>query len=301
MAIGMSSRGGARIRVIVLHTAEGARTKESLYAYFDKPGVNASSHVGIDGRGISPQWVPDHMASWTLRSGNPYSLNAELCGFARWTREQWLHTGWVDGCWNPREMIRNAARWTVREAREHQIPLRLLSIAQFRAGKAGSIDHDLYTDATHDGTHWDVGEGFPFDVFMADVRRFSGTGGGAAAPTQPDLSEDDMPRIDLPTGKHAISFQIPKGARRLAVNCPHGDMRVTALFFSGDRYPAGEDKWGMPHFDFKGDATAGKDKTIDRLRPWRLDVPEGATNGALYYDYPKPDERYEYVGSLDFI
>lgn len=123
--------------------------------------------------------------------------------------------------------------------------------------------------------------------------------GGAAAPATPRRFEEDT--VELPTGKHAKSFQIPDGARRVAINCPHVAMTVNGLVFSGDRYPPGDAKDGVPNFDFKGDAAGGEPKTVDRLRPWRLDVPNGATNGAIYYDYPQPDNRYEYAGSLDFI
>jgi len=43
-----SSRLGAVPRLIVLHTAEGARTIESLGDYFANPATKASSHVGAD-------------------------------------------------------------------------------------------------------------------------------------------------------------------------------------------------------------------------------------------------------------
>jgi hypothetical protein len=36
-----SSRGGAKVRLIVLHTAEGARTIESLGAFFKEPSARS--------------------------------------------------------------------------------------------------------------------------------------------------------------------------------------------------------------------------------------------------------------------
>src|SRR5688572_27967017 len=113
MSYGSSYRGGAVVKLVVLHTAEGARTKESLASFFWNNN-NASSHVGIDAGGILDM-VPRHLAAWTLGNGNPTSVNAEICGFARWSRDQWLSTGVVDGCNNPRRMVWLAAQWAKRE------------------------------------------------------------------------------------------------------------------------------------------------------------------------------------------
>lgn len=139
---------------------------------------------------------------------------------------------------------------------------------------------------------------------LAQLRVLFGasSGGGSAAPakTRKPQEENLMP-IPLPVGEHAQSFQIPEGAKKIAVNTPHGPMTVKALLFSGNGYPNGKEKDGQPKFDGKGNAVPGEQKTVDRLRPWRTDIPKGATNGAIYYDYPKPDSRYEYCGSLDFI
>src|SRR5690606_14942994 len=74
-----------------------------------------------------------------------------------------------------------------------------------------------------------------------------------------------------------------------------------ALLFVGNGYPSGKEPDGLPKFDFKGNPTPDGGKTIHRLRPWRVEIPKGATSGALYYEYPKPDSRYEYYGSLDFV
>lgn len=185
MTLKSSSRYGVKARVVTLHTAEGARNKESLYSYFNQAHVNASSHVGIDANGVA-DWISRDRASWTLRNGNGYSVNAELCAFARWTRAQWLSTSPVDGCANPRQIVRNAAAWARRECLALGIPVRILTVAQMRAGEAGIIDHDTYTDATGDGSHWDVGEGFPWDVFLADIKALGADAGG-----DDDLKSDE--------------------------------------------------------------------------------------------------------------
>ncbi|WP_024874684.1 glycoside hydrolase family 25 protein [Saccharomonospora piscinae] len=128
---------------------------------------------------------------------------------------------------------------------------------------------------------------------------FQSPGGGGSAPSNPQ-QEDTMP-VPLTVGTHAQSFQIPAGADQIAINCPHGELTVNALLFVGDRYPDGREDDGLPKFDYRGNPAPDGGKTVHRLRPWRVDIPKGATSGALYYEYAKPDDRYEYYGSLDFV
>lgn len=180
MAIGSSSRGGARVRLVAVHTAEGARTAHDLRAYFDRAGINASSHTIID-HNDTLDLVPRDRAAWTLRSGNPISVNLETCAFARWSRAQWLSTGTIDGCVNPRAMLDRTATWIRRECDALNIPKVKLSSADVRAGKAGVIGHINWTEGMKDGSHWDPGPGFPWDYVMARV-----TGGGASAAPSPN-------------------------------------------------------------------------------------------------------------------
>lgn len=163
-----SARGQAPVIWITGHTAQGARTKESLGNYFFRPDIQASSHVGIDAGG-TVQYVPYSRAAWTLRGGNPISDNAELCGFAEWTRSEWLSTGIVDGCVNPRKMLRNFSLWARARCLARGIPLRKLTVSQVAGHHAGIIHHHDYTQATGDGTHWDMGFGVPWDVVLFDV------------------------------------------------------------------------------------------------------------------------------------
>lgn len=156
-----SGRGGARVRLVVIHTAEGATTTGALGRYFARKDVGASSHVGIDDHGVE-QYVPYDRAAWTLRSGNPISDNAELCAFARWSREEWLRH---------RPMLEKAAAWTRERCQARGIPMVKLSPAQVRAGQAGVIGHHDWTVGMKDGTHTDPGSSFPWDLFMELVQK----------------------------------------------------------------------------------------------------------------------------------
>lgn len=168
MAYKSSARGSRPVTLASLHSAEGARTAKSLASYFLRPDIMASAHDVVDADGII-SLIDYNRASWTLRSGNPISDNLEICGFARWTRAQWLSTETVDGCRNPRAMVRWAGVWLARRARARGLPLRFLTIDEVRRGERGLIDHNTWTKAMRDGSHWDVGGGFPFDVALADA------------------------------------------------------------------------------------------------------------------------------------
>ena len=128
-----------------------------------------------------------------------------------------------------------------------------------------------------------------------------GGGSSSGSPQRRRYAEEEIMPVRLEMGRNAQTFQIPKGAKKLAINCPHGKMTVTALLFAGDGYPSGHEPDGLPKFAFKGNPVPEGGKTIHRLRPWRVEIPKGATQGGLYYDFPVPDKRYTYFASLDFI
>lgn len=190
MAFGSSSRGGQRIIWVAVHTAEGATTASSLRNFFDG-NSNASCHTIIDA-GSTLDIVPRSRAAWTLRNGNSRSVNAELCAFAKWSRAQWLSSGTVNGCRNPRVIVSRTAAWVRRECVASGVPMVKLTAADVRAGRSGVIGHVDYTNGTGDGSHWDPGPNFPWDIVMAEVRQ------GSNATTEDDmpLSNADIKRIN---------------------------------------------------------------------------------------------------------
>jgi hypothetical protein len=155
-----SSRNGARVIWIVIHTAEGARDVDDLQAFFER-STNSSSHAGADDEKLEEGWVPYELAAWTLRSGNRFSDNLELCGFADWTRAEWLqHMG----------MLTHAGRWIRSRCLARGIPIVKIGPSDVDFDRPGVIGHHDYTLGTGDGTHWDPGPGFPWDVVMAIAR-----------------------------------------------------------------------------------------------------------------------------------
>jgi hypothetical protein len=142
------------VRLVVLHTAEGARTYQSLGNYF-KGNVGASSHVGIDDTpGVVGEYVRTPYAAWTQASYNSAAVSAELCAFAGWDAAEWSR--------HP-AMLRNAADWVAEECARFGLPIRALSAGEAQGAGRGVCQHaDL---GSAGGGHWDCGPGFP----MADV------------------------------------------------------------------------------------------------------------------------------------
>jgi N-acetylmuramoyl-L-alanine amidase-like protein len=148
-----SSRGGATVRLIVLHTAEGARTIEELGNFFASSSSGVSSHVGIDDKaGVIGEYVKRPQKAWTAASANPVAVQAELCAFAAWTTAEWdKHPN----------MLSNTAKWIAEEAAYFSIPITKLTASQAQGSGRGVCQHnDL---GSWGGGHWDCGSGFPMD------------------------------------------------------------------------------------------------------------------------------------------
>ena len=184
MAYKSDARGVRPVSLLAVHTAEGARTAESLGSYFYRPDVQASSHVGIDDTHWL-QYVPYNRSAWTLRSGNPISENAELCGFAAWSWDEWMT--------NHHRMLDLTAEWLAARAQARGIPLAKLTPVQVGANAWGVIGHIDWTLGKHDGTHTDPGRTFPWDYVMEKA------GGWVQPPPQPAPS---APAFPLPRNEY---------------------------------------------------------------------------------------------------
>src|SRR5215471_7945196 len=85
-----SSRGGTKVRLVVLHTAEGATTYQSLGSYFGSSSSQVSSHTGIDDTpGVIGEYVHRDQKAWTQANANPYSVATEMCALAAWSPSEW--------------------------------------------------------------------------------------------------------------------------------------------------------------------------------------------------------------------
>lgn len=168
-----SSRGGAGVRLVVLHTAEGARTYQSLGSFF-QGNVQASSHVGIDDtRGTIGEYVRRSDNAWTQANFNRVAVSVELCAFAKWSTAEWNQ--------HP-NMLANVAEWIAEECKALGLPITRLSAQQAQGSGRGVCQHvDLGAGG---GGHWDCGPGFPMDRVLEMAR-----GGGGAGPAPPPIEE----------------------------------------------------------------------------------------------------------------
>lgn len=183
----------ARVRLLQLHTTEGSRTMASLTAFLRR-GPNASYHAGTDDELIGYQ-VNRSNEAWHSRGANPFADGFVFCAMAKWSRAEWFQ--------HPVQ-LENAAWWLASCSRERGVPLRWLSVAETRAAvrdarhAGGVCDHDDYSDATGDGSHWDCGEGLPKDWIIAraiDIHR--GQRGMPVMPPNPGT-------VSLPRGESVI-------------------------------------------------------------------------------------------------
>ena len=169
-----SSRGGTAVRLVVLHTAEGSTSIESLGSFFANPASGVSSHTGIDDKvNTVGEYVPPGYKAWTQGNANPYSVATELCAFASWDAGQWAA--------HP-QMVENCRLWINEECARFGIPRRRLTAHEAQSGVAGVCDHAAL--GASGGGHWDIGSG----ISVAELVAL----GGAPPPAAPKRKGREM-------------------------------------------------------------------------------------------------------------
>ncbi|WP_326836505.1 glycoside hydrolase domain-containing protein [Amycolatopsis rhabdoformis] len=110
-------------------------------------------------------------------------------------------------------------------------------------------------------------------------------------PAPSGFQHDEEWHMHLASGDNrSLSFDIPAGAGQIRVNCPIDFLVVHGIWQAGEGLPAGN------NFDYKW--SYEEDFRVDRLRPWKIKVAAGATQGSIIYSYsPGHPER---TASLSF-
>jgi hypothetical protein len=155
-----SSRGGATVRLVVIHASEGATTFQALGNFFANPSSGVSSHTGIDDTpGTIGEYVRADHKAWTAANANPVAVQTELCV------PSGASAGWSAADWNRHPtMLENCGRWVAEECARFAIPIRRLTPAEAQGGTAGVCQHrDL---GVWGGNHSDCGAGFPIDTVL---------------------------------------------------------------------------------------------------------------------------------------
>ena len=151
------SSGRGSTRLLIVHTAEGATTYQSLGSYFSSSSVQVSSQVGIDDTyNVIGEYVRNTDRSWAAASFNGIAVQAELCAFASWKASDWAAH---------ETMLVNTAAWLAEEAATFGIPLVKLTAEQAQGSSRGVCGHNELGSAG--GGHWDPGPDFPWDHVLA--------------------------------------------------------------------------------------------------------------------------------------
>jgi len=149
------------IDLVVIHSTEGG-TAASVAAMFSLESAIASTHLVVDDDECF-RMVPDLVIPWGAKGANHDGLHVELCGWAKWSREQWL----------AREpTLERAAFKCAKWAWQYKIPRRWLTVEELGAGKRGFTTHVDVNAAFKQGSHWDPGPGFPGDAFLTLVKKW---------------------------------------------------------------------------------------------------------------------------------
>lgn len=168
-----SSRAGAAVRLIVIHSSEGAQTYQSLGSFFANPSSQVSSHTGIDN--TTPNTVGEYVLraakAWTASNANPVAVQTELC------TPSGASANWSASVWNSKTvMMATLVEWIKEEAAAYSIPIVRLTPQQAQSNGRGICQHsDL---GPWGGGHFDCGPGFPIDQVIAAAA-------GAPAPPTP--------------------------------------------------------------------------------------------------------------------
>ncbi|QIP39713.1 hypothetical protein G9444_2469 [Rhodococcus erythropolis] len=153
-------RGGAKVTNFFLHTQEGDGTAESLAGYLQNPASQVSYHYTVDNSGVVCDVVDTDMCSWSVLDANPISINLCFAGSrASWTRQQWID--------RMGRGIEIAAWLAVQDCKKYGFSTNVIA-PPYKRGP-GISDHRYVTKVLGMGSHTDVGDGFPWDVFAGHV------------------------------------------------------------------------------------------------------------------------------------
>ena len=159
---------------LVIHTAEGAKDEIDLGHYF--AGTTAgSSNAGIGQDAGYATYVNYGDTSWCAPPLNQEGEHLEICGFAKWTRAEWI---------SRKALLEAVAHWIAWRCTVRRIPIRY--VASPRVGTSGVTGHINVNNVFHKSDHHDPGAGFPWDVVIARAQAIAAV--PAPAPKPPTVS-----------------------------------------------------------------------------------------------------------------
>lgn len=158
---------------LVLHTAEGAKDEIDLGGFFSRT-TSGSSAAGIGQDGGYASYVNYADTAWCAPPLNQEGEHLEICGFAKWTREEWFKFP---------KMLEAVARWIAWRCTVRRIPIRF--VATPKVGTSGVTGHIQVNNVFKMSDHWDPGPQFPWDWVIARAQAIAAV--PAPAPTPPSV------------------------------------------------------------------------------------------------------------------
>lgn len=152
-----------RADLVVIHSTEGGRKKGAARAvagwFGGSQAPKASSHYVVDDDEVIA-CVKEEDVAWAAPGANAVGIQIEVCGYAKYTAEEWLIG----------TLLQRVAGITADICRRHQIPVEKIGPAELLAGKRGITGHVDASKAWKKSNHWDPGPHFPWDAFLEMVR-----------------------------------------------------------------------------------------------------------------------------------
>lgn len=147
-------------RIGIHSTETPANSARGVANYLAKPASKASAHIVV-GTDEIVQCVKAADTAWAMPKVNANGFQIEICGYAKWTAEQWIdcsNFGWA-AC-VAAELIK------LTDFVQPPIKIKWLTDAEVRSGSgSGLIKHSTATRVLG-GSHTDPGTGFPVDKFI---------------------------------------------------------------------------------------------------------------------------------------
>lgn len=165
------SRPLSDIRLLVLHSTEGpvgVNAAKDVAQYFSTPAAGGSAHVVIDDQ-TCYRCLPNTIIPWAAPDANANGVHFEMCGYAAWTKLEWLRH---------LPTIKRTAYKVAQHAHAYGIPLEFVKAPGLIAGKTGVTTHrevsayGLQANLAGDHSHTDPGTGFPMGLFLWYAKRY---------------------------------------------------------------------------------------------------------------------------------
>lgn len=171
------SRGDTKVDLFLLHTQEGDSNADQLARYCGNPAPGGDPKKAVSYHYTVSEDANDHgvtvvdvvdtdYASWSVGNANNRSINLCFAGSkAAWTRQDWLTKA--------PKAIAAAAYLAAQDCKKYGIKPYVI-LPPYDVDPPGISDHRYVTEHLGWGNHTDVGDGFPWDVFIAAVNKYSG-------------------------------------------------------------------------------------------------------------------------------